>query len=308
MFDANTRDMRYIIAVLEEGSLSKAAEKLYTTQPNISRIVQKTEEQIGLPIFNKEKLPWQLTYLGHKYIQTARKILKANDEFALHTKNIIDGEKGLLKIGVMPFEERYLLPNILHKLKRIYPQINFETFITTPIKAEELLYNNLVNFAILVTADRKDIEYIPIKKLQILLALPINHSLAKDYTYPIDGKSFPELEITSLASESFVMMKGTYMIDEIKKIAKNKDVDLKIELTVSTQDAAIAIVQSGYGATFVISEYIVGNVAYFKIKGEDIKSEVSFAYLKNKELNILEQKFLTTIENMTIQYTDFHYN
>ena len=246
--------------------------------------------------------------MGQIYIKAAKEILKINDKLFIQTQNIISGEKGNLKIGVMPCEERYLLPNLLPKIKKIHPQLKIETFTTIPIKVENLLYKNLVNFAILITTDNTDIQHIPLKKFDILLALPLNHKLAKNYTFPSDRKSFPKIDLASLTNEAFVMAKGTYLLNTVQNIANAQNVDLNIELTVSTSDAAISVVRTGYGATFVTNKYIIDNVAYFKIKGEDMQQEVSLAYLKNKQLNLVEQNFLNTIENISFEYTAFEYN
>lgn len=307
MFDLNLRNMRNILTIVEEGSLSKAADKLNTTQPNLSRIVLKTEEQFALPLFDKEKTPWHLTYLGEIYISAAKKMLKCNDQFINDLKSIADHQKGLIKIGVMSFEERYLLPDILSAFKTLYPKLMVETISVPPIEIEELLYKNLVDFAILVKTDNKHIEYIPIKKLDILLALPISHKLAKGYKFPKDNESFPEIEMKMLADEPFVMMKGTFLAERVKKLALDSGFELKIELAVSTSDAAIATVKKGYCASFVIDKYIVNDVAYFKIKDENLQQEVSFSYLKNKKSSNLEEKLKTIFKRKTFDYIPFEY-
>lgn len=304
MFDTNIKDMRSIIAITEEGSLSKAAEKLFTTQPNLSRIVQKTEEGIGAPLFNKEKTPWSLTYLGQLYIKTAKDILILNDRFTTQAQKIIRGESGLLRIATMVYEEKYLLPKLLTAFKRKHPTTNVETVVKTSTEIYDTLYKNLVDFAILINTHNKDFEYIPIKKYDILLALPLNHPLAAKYRYPKNDKSFPEIDLKLMAKEHFVMMKHAHLFREITtKICHKYGFDPIVSVDVFTADSALAYVETGCGSTFVFSELAIINkdkAAYFKIKNENLQQEIAFGYLKHKKPTILEKEFFTTIKTVNI--------
>lgn len=304
MFYMDIKDMKYILTIVEEGTLNKAAEKLYTTQPNLSRIVNKTEELIGLPLFDKTKTPWTLTYVGKLYTKTALKMLKVNEEFANQTENIINGEKGLIKIGVMDIEERSLLPKILPIIKTNFPDLNIEIVNIAPFDSEMMVLNNFVDFAFLVMGENKDIEYIPVKKHDILVVLPRTHKLAKNYVYPKNKKSFPKIDLKLLANEIFVMVNNTLSANFIKeKIHDKYGFDLNVEFTVSTPDAAVATVEAGYGMTFVLDQSIKDRwhsekVAYFKIADNLFQQEVGFSYRKNKIFNPLEKKFLEVIKSI----------
>jgi len=62
-------EMKYIYTVYQCGSFSKAAEKLFLTQPALSISVQKAEHEVGMPLFNRDKKPLELTEAGMIYIQ-----------------------------------------------------------------------------------------------------------------------------------------------------------------------------------------------------------------------------------------------
>ena len=62
---------KYIAAVAELRSISKAAQKLYISQPALTRIVMNIEEELGTPLFNCAALPIQLTYAGERYLEEA---------------------------------------------------------------------------------------------------------------------------------------------------------------------------------------------------------------------------------------------
>lgn len=299
MFYLNTKEMFYILTVVEEGSLSKTAEKLYTTQPNLTRLIRKEEEKIGMPIFNKGTLPWSLTYAGELYVIAAKEILKINNNFTSQTKSILNEQKGLIRLGMMDFEQTYLMPTMLPIIKENLPQVKFTTQIAPPCEVTSLLYKNLVDFAIVVTEDATDVEYLPIKTYDIILVLPINHPLARNYKYPKDNKSFQEIDIESLIEEQFISIRGSKLAQTIKKTF---GVKLNIEQFVDTPYGAISMVEAGLGVTFVLDSIIkdrhkLNRTAFFKFRGLELKQEISLAYLKNKKLNKLEKQFIEIVIN-----------
>ena len=77
MFDGK----EYIYAVYEEKSFSKAAQKLYITQPALSTAVKKVETRLGRPIFDRSTSPVRLTECGEKYIHYAEHLMDMENEF-----------------------------------------------------------------------------------------------------------------------------------------------------------------------------------------------------------------------------------
>ena len=70
------RELEYVYAVYQERSFTKAARKLYLSQPAISAMVKKAERKIGTPIFDRSTSPLTLTPAGEYYIRQAEKILR----------------------------------------------------------------------------------------------------------------------------------------------------------------------------------------------------------------------------------------
>jgi len=306
MFYLNIQSMYYIKTIAEVGNLSKAAEKLYTTQPNLTRTIKGEEQRIGLPIFNKETNPWSLTFTGQLYIEIAKEMLALNAKFSMQTKNIINEQKGLLKIGLMAFEERYLMPKLLPIIKKDQLDWYIETIIVTSLEVTSLLYKNIVDFAMVVTEDDPDLEHIPIKTYDIILALPIDHPLAHNYKPLREGGGFPTLDLKLLENDPFIILAGTKLTQYIDSaVLKNFGFRLNKAFTVYSTDAAIANVEAGLGATFVLDSvakdrYKLNRTAFFRIKGMKFQQQISLAYLKHKRLNSLEKTFIEKLKKMKL--------
>lgn len=75
-----TQQIQCIITLAEEGSFSKAAKKLFVTQPSISQLIKNMETQLGAPLFDRSSSPIQLTPIGQAYYDAAKKILSTERE------------------------------------------------------------------------------------------------------------------------------------------------------------------------------------------------------------------------------------
>ena len=88
-------EMKYIYTVYQCGSFSKAAEKLFLTQPALSISVQKVEHEVGMPLFNRDKKPLEITEAGMIYIQKIEQIQHLEQELAMQLNDLTDLKTGL---------------------------------------------------------------------------------------------------------------------------------------------------------------------------------------------------------------------
>ena len=78
------KKMRYVYTVYEEKSFSKAAERLFVSQPSLSAMVKKVESDYGITIFDRTTTPVSLTPEGEYYIHTAKRVLKLETDMRQH--------------------------------------------------------------------------------------------------------------------------------------------------------------------------------------------------------------------------------
>jgi len=296
----NIREIEYLLAIVQEGNLSKAAAKLYTTQPNISRVVNKIEEKLNISLFNKNKQPWSLTYAGEVFLAHADNIFHTYKLLQQDMKNIENGNKKLLKLGLMPLEERIFLPKILPDFKKKYPYCFLQVSNFQPADIEEALCKDLINLAIIIFSNENpELTYIPVKSYNILLALPLEHKLAKNYTYPQDNKSFPTIDLQLLAQYPFIFLNNQSALKKHSlKICHSHNFKPNIVMEVQRTAAAYNLVKVGYGATFIIEEaletYQKNHIACFKIDTPHAQQTIALAYKKSKKLTV-EESFLSKL-------------
>lgn len=119
------QQLKYIVALDEERHFARAAEVCMVTQPGLTIQLKNLEEEIGIKIFDRTKVPLTPTVLGVQIILRAKKILREVNEirdFVVHEKNILEGE---IKLGVISTLSPYLIPLFIKSMKEAVPKMQF---------------------------------------------------------------------------------------------------------------------------------------------------------------------------------------
>ncbi len=151
----NIQQLEYIIAVDNHRHFAKAAEASFVTQPTLSMMIQKLEDELGVKIFDRSQLPVQPTVIGTQIINQARVIVSQVKQI----KEIIQEEKGIVqgvfKLGIIPTIAPYLLP----KLMKAHDENGYDIVLvieeTTTAQIVEKLMNGALDGAILATPPEK---------------------------------------------------------------------------------------------------------------------------------------------------------
>lgn len=120
------QEFRYVYQVYKEGSISKAAKTLYITQPALSIAIQKIEESIGLPLFDRSRHPLALTPAGQIYIDAIEKVKNIDKELEQQIQDIKNLSSGHICMGGSHYLNAYILPEILAQFSKKNPGIELE--------------------------------------------------------------------------------------------------------------------------------------------------------------------------------------
>jgi LysR family transcriptional regulator, hydrogen peroxide-inducible genes activator len=117
------QQLEYIIAVDNHRHFAKAAQACFVTQPTLSMMLQKLEDELGILIFDRSKQPVVPTETGRMVIEQARKVLKETAELREIVENQREILRGELRLGIIPTLAPYLLPLFLKSFSEKYPDI-----------------------------------------------------------------------------------------------------------------------------------------------------------------------------------------
>ena len=120
------KELDYIVTVANEGSISRAAEKLFMAQSSLSQAVRLFEQDLGTPIFVRTARGVRPTSAGEAFIFHARQILQQYQEARSEASDIENLKGGTVIFGISTYRGTYLLPPVLKKFHALYPRVHVE--------------------------------------------------------------------------------------------------------------------------------------------------------------------------------------
>ncbi len=181
----DTKIIEYVIAIAEEKSLSKAAERLYITQPALSQRLKKLEEELGTPLFIRDNTGLSITDAGRIYINGGRSVLQIKNEALNKLSGMNRRNRDLLRFGCATSVALECIPAFREK----YPDIELVTQRCNTPAAKDALTMGQMDIAVLLTSalQHSTLEYLPLSKNELLLAVPENHPALSEEQVFQDG-------------------------------------------------------------------------------------------------------------------------
>ena len=118
------RHLRIFLTVCEAGSMTGAANRLFTAQPSVSLAIREMEEYYGVKLFDRISKKLFLTEAGHQVLEYARHIIALFDEMEQEVRN--PDMSGTLRVGTSITVGTFLLPGYVKELTRLYPELRVE--------------------------------------------------------------------------------------------------------------------------------------------------------------------------------------
>ena len=251
------KQLKYLLGVVDNGlNITTAAERLYTSQPGISKQLRQLEQEVGVPIFSRKgKSLTALTPAGQDIVALARKIMRDVENIRSLGKEMAAEQEGTLSIATTHTQARYVLPEVLSQFHERYPKIRLELHQGTSEQIADLVAENRVDFAI-ATESRElfpELNLLPCFDWdRIVLTLP-DHPLADE----------PDcLTIEQLAEHPLV----TYVFSSKRESSFLKafaDADLEPRVVFTARDADVI-------KTYVRMGMGVGVIAPMALQCEDL--------------------------------------
>lgn len=147
-FEHERQSIRVLEAVAKYGNVSQAAEKLFLTQPTVSKLIRQQEKRYGVSLIDRSKHPLKLTYAGEFYLEQMRQLVNQYQVLRHDLSHFGDHQVGRLTIGVNPTLAQFVLPVILLAFHRQYPQIQIQLVERTSVEMEADVLNEKLDLYI----------------------------------------------------------------------------------------------------------------------------------------------------------------
>ena len=311
--------LKYVYAVYREGSFSKAAEKLYISQPSLSANVRRVEEAVGYPLFDRSTKPLHMTEQGLAYIRAAEKILEAEREFSDCVNDLGGLKTGTLLIGGSSLFSSWVLPPLITAFSRQYPGVHLELMEESSRELIHALADGRIDLMLDNTAlDPMIFEGFLLREETLLLAVPasfpINEALTPfqiplpsimDGTFRQDGR--PAAALSSFAGQPFILMRPDNDTGaRAAAICQEAGFEPDILLTLDQQMTTYNLTLSGLGISFISDTLIRNvpfheNIVYYALSGERVRRKLWLYRKRERYVTRAMEEFL----RIAAQYTVF---
>ena len=203
----NIKHAQYMLTVMQEGSITAAAKKLYISQPSLSQMIKLVETNLGTPIFNRS-----LTYAGEKYIKAAKQILTINNNLQKEIDEINHEDHGCLKLGIPVQRAMQVLPYVLPRFMKQYPYVDIDLHEHGSAITESMLIEGAIDLACLTTYPKhEELNYILIEDEDLVLLTSRNTDLAKRIP------AGTPIEISEARHEKFISSRPGHNVNTVQK-------------------------------------------------------------------------------------------
>ena len=294
----NTQQLTYVIAVAECQSISKAAEKLYVTQPSLSQSIHGIEKQLGMKLFDRSITPIRLTDAGRLYVEWARKILAMEESMNNAMSDLMGLETGSVRIGASPFRVRCLLARSIAAFHAKYPSIHLTIQEADMKQLRDRLTAGEIDFAIGTGEfEEKQFHVETLADERLYLAVSPSHPMTAGLPEPLSAEDIingtprylrqKPIDLTVVQNEPFVAANaGEYDMETLKSVCRKCGFVPDIAYSVQTIETVFSFVCSNMGIALLPDSLIYyGNFRnhpfYYSLPDHLARSQISLISRKN---------------------------
>ncbi len=256
------RELTYIIAVADNRSVTEAANKLYISQPSLSYIISKVEDELGVKLFYRKTNPLSLTYAGELYVEAAREILNRMDNLRRELSDVSHGEKGRINIGIPTERAGYMLPKIKENFSGKYPGVDLRLMETRSRMILEELDKGMITIAVLPGSAKSypvNMKSELIYRERILIAAA-EGMISDDMIEGINDDGLPYVNLKKMKTMPFlVMVKGHFTRTKTDSIFRDAGFIPKNVTEVSSNISAALLARAGIGIA-IIPERVIETI------------------------------------------------
>jgi DNA-binding transcriptional LysR family regulator len=182
------RQLSYVVAVVEHGSVTAASEHLRISQPAISSVLNEVEQEYKVSLFVRER-PHKITPtpVGRQFVVNAKKLLEQAEDFDSQAQSLSTSLKGSVDLGCFTPTAPFIIPVILERLKMYFPNINIKIHEADIDELNKLLSNGHIEMAL--TYDMQPIsavEFETLTEMRPYALLSANDPLSKQETVTLE--------------------------------------------------------------------------------------------------------------------------
>ena len=298
----------YFLTIVKERSISRAAERLYLSQPYLSQYLAKLEGSLGVVLLDRSHSPLRLTPAGELFHAYLERQSFLDRQLVSDLRDLQNKKRPLLHIGVSPWRGSTLLPDILPLFEEQYPDVQVVLHEAPVPELGELAEANVIDFCVMQPPDNlTELTYEPVMREHIFLVCHRDHPALRglDSTYH-DPRPFPDLRL--LERERVIMLPAGWRLSKLLyNTFSVHSVEPQNILVTTNNTTAINLAAEKMGFAFLQESGIprtpyLDRLACFPVGEPPLTCPLAVVYKKNGFLSPAARTFIDLVRDFYSRY------
>lgn len=254
------RQYEYIKEIAEQGSILKAAERLYVTPSALSKYVQKVENTVGLKLFDRIGKKFVLTYSGERYLYWQTRIHHTQENMNEELADLARARRGRIRIGFQLSDSKIMTKYVLPVFNKEFPDVRLEFYEDSSRIIRGLLEDGVIDIAILFDYKLSD-------RVEKRVLTPSNRVIVVPKGSPIEQKAvirkdfpYPWIDLELLKKEKFIVpIPNQFISRTFDEFQEECGFKLSVSVQAKFLETRLACVAQGLGITYADDHVIVAN-------------------------------------------------
>ncbi|MBE9409163.1 LysR family transcriptional regulator [Staphylococcus epidermidis] len=287
------KQIKYFVEVVRQGGMTQASEHLYIAQSTISKAIKNIENEYDITLFDRSQKQIKLTDIGQTFYDNSLEFLALFEKLSLEMNDIVNVQKGHIKIGLSPMMNVQMFTNALNQFHRLYPNVTYEVIEGGGKIVENLTSNDDVDIGITtLPVDHTEFHSISLYNEELLLVVSNDHHLAH----------LNKVDMADLKDEEFVLFHDDYYLkDQIIENCKRLGYYPKTVANISQISFIANMIQQGIGIS-IVPESLVNlmgnNVTSIQLENVELSWHLGVIWRKDAYLNHVTRKWIEFISEM----------
>lgn len=283
--------LSYFVAVSEEKSISRAAEKLHIAQPSLSRLINSIESEYNVELFRRAGRTLEMTYAGKLFLDRARLILAEQRNLETIMSDLGHTQQSKLTFGCSTNHIAYLIPPLLKYLSSRFPYLEISVvddtssnlFRQLALGRIDILYSHMP--AELEYTD--ELQFIRLAEEELLLVVSPEHRLAGRAAGIEDWRKRVPVRIEEIAGESFIQLRKNHSVRILTdRMFSEHNIRPNIKFEIRSNDVAHRLAAAGLGIAILPESEVRFNrtepsCVAFPIEDRTYTRQIYISYMKS---------------------------
>ena len=279
------RQLEYFQMASRLKNITRAAERLRVSQPNITVAIKKLEAELGIQLFDRSQKQLSLTPEGAVFLNRVELALRNIQDAVLEVNDYKELQKGTIKIGIPPMIGAYLFPKIFSSFQRRYSHLNIYLYEELSMSIREHLEGDDLDFGIVIISDASpSLQLLPMATCQLVACLPENHPLAEKQSISLSDMQDADL---------IMLKKGSFLRHRLQQKFKAASITPNVVLESNQIETIKGLVKNGVGIAFLL-DFIVADTPGIKTLplNEPVFVDIGLAWKKDRYISKAAQAFI----------------